>query len=223
MLPQDFSSHGEYTAPGTNNDMGNFHANSNIPGLGGFGTTGPLPPPPFPFIGLPPPPFPPFQIPPVMFPPMPLQADLQQDGSSMNNAQAYASNGTIQALNSQAATGPGSREDSDREEGEVSDMEGQRTSQSKKAASERQKFGSQSKRADAPDGRNDSAVNKGSSKKARCTKDSKRPILTSQGATGKSNFDLEEGEASPLGPRASVRDSGSRIIPDTFQLILRLY
>ncbi|BDD59571.1 hypothetical protein MAP00_004768 [Monascus purpureus] len=136
LPPHTFPSNGDYTASISHSNANSFHQNSNIAGLGAFGATGTLPPP-LPFMGLPPPPFPSFPLSSVTFPPVPLANGPQPDGRSVAAARTFANDGAVHTLDSQATTESSSRQDSDREEGEVSDMEGQIPSQAKEAGSER--------------------------------------------------------------------------------------
>lgn len=159
LPPHTFPSNGDYTASISHSNANSFHQNSNIAGLGAFGATGSLPPP-LPFMGLPPPPFPSFPLSSVTFPPVPLPNGPQPDGRSVAAARTFANDRAVHTLDSQATAKSSSRQDSDREEGEVSDMEGQISSQAKAAGSERSI--TLNRRQDVSGGIRDSALDSGS-------------------------------------------------------------
>ncbi|KAE8321124.1 hypothetical protein BDV39DRAFT_23437 [Aspergillus sergii] len=111
------------------NDV-NFTANSHLPGLGAPGPAGSLPPPPFPFMGnfahsqFPPPPFPPMQMPPLRYPPMPAStAPINTPPSRPLTGDVQPNSGSVTNNHPQFMTSSASKEDLEREEGELTDRE----------------------------------------------------------------------------------------------------
>ncbi|PIG81698.1 hypothetical protein AARAC_010539 [Aspergillus arachidicola] len=108
----------------------NFTANSHLPGLGAPGPAGSLPPPPFPFMGnfahsqFPPPPFPPMQMPPLRYPPMPVStAPINTPPSRPLTGDVQPNSGSVTNNHPQFMTSSASKEDLEREEGELTDRE----------------------------------------------------------------------------------------------------
>ncbi|OGM46441.1 hypothetical protein ABOM_004835 [Aspergillus bombycis] len=111
------------------NDV-NFAANS-LPGLGASGPSGSLPPPPFPFMGnfahsqFPPPPFPPMQMPPLRYPPMPVStAPINTPPGRPLTSDFQPNSGSVTNNHPQVMTSSAPKEDLEREEGELTDREG---------------------------------------------------------------------------------------------------
>ncbi|RLM00852.1 hypothetical protein CFD26_101760 [Aspergillus turcosus] len=113
-------------------DLANLNMTSNLPGLGGPVPGLPLPPAPFPFMSpftpsqFHPPSFPPIQMPPLRYPPLPMPAANIQAPSrpSSGDLRSQANLMSMNGADSRAATTPSTRKDYDREEGELTDMEG---------------------------------------------------------------------------------------------------
>ncbi|KAF7167459.1 hypothetical protein CNMCM6106_003019 [Aspergillus hiratsukae] len=113
-------------------DLGNLNMTSNLPGLGGPVPGLPLPPASFPFMSpftpsqFHPPSFPPIQMPPLRYPPLPMPAANIQAPSrpSSGDLRSQANSMSMNGADSRAATTPSTRKDYDREEGELTDMEG---------------------------------------------------------------------------------------------------
>ncbi|PYH98497.1 hypothetical protein BO71DRAFT_480378 [Aspergillus ellipticus CBS 707.79] len=106
-----------------------FIANSHLPGLGGPGATGPLPPPPFPFPFAstqfpPPPPFP-MQMPPLRYPsiPIPSAPVYEPARPSTTDYQPQADHSVPNRGEPQLAAASASDLDPDREEGELTDLD----------------------------------------------------------------------------------------------------
>ncbi|PYI02410.1 hypothetical protein BO78DRAFT_325145 [Aspergillus sclerotiicarbonarius CBS 121057] len=104
-----------------------YGGNSHLPGLGGPGAAGPLPPPPFAFMGpfasaqFPPPPFPPLQMPPLRYPSIPVpSAPIYEP--ARHAAGDYQMDHSVPPV-PQAAAAANSESDPDREEGELTDRE----------------------------------------------------------------------------------------------------
>lgn len=197
ILPHNFPNPSDYSQPqdGSNNANG-FDANSRLPGLG-VGAAGPLPPPPFPFMGpsqFPPPPFPPFQMPFLGYPPIPMPTPMQSQPNplSTNDPSFHHPVGVSNAPGPQTHHPTKSRSEQDQEEGEVTDGESWMPTRSGN-----EKLPARDVNAHASHGVNGH----------------KDPPHTSPEKTMQ---DVEEGEASSSTSRASSRDSGSRIAPKYF-------
>lgn len=207
------------------NNLGSSRANSRIPGLGTHNSTEPLPPPPpFPFTGqfphqhFPPLPFPPAQMPPLAYPPMPMPAflaqhnEVQTDDTRVN---AWPSN----ILGSQTTNTPISRQDVDREEGEVTDREGG-SSLSKSAERTGGSYASRPYNGQN-DGVTDVEMSGNTNNTTLGSKDPRQFAGDSPGAATRAVPGLEEGEALSSMSSNSTRDSGSRIVPDISSVIAR--
>lgn len=196
-----------------------FQASSRLPGLNVHNSTAPVPPPPFPFMGQLPhsqPPqnqFPPAQKQSLAYPPMPTGTfPVHQDHPSAD--EAYMKPMPSSAFGTQSMTTPSSRQDLDREEGEVTDMEG-RSSLSKSA--ERAVGASQTTH--KPNGlgthvgmpQNVTTAEYGS-------KGPHQFAVNSLEAPTRAVPDLEEGEAVSSVSSSSTRDSGSRIAPHSHEV-----
>ncbi|KAL4913959.1 hypothetical protein BDW62DRAFT_191576 [Aspergillus aurantiobrunneus] len=190
-----------------------FYANANLPGLGGAGATGAFPPPPFAFPGAFSPAAAPHfaTMPNVGYPSMP--GPLPSAPSHLLHHQP-STNGLVDpthsnALDSQPMTTTSSRQDLDREEGELTDIEGpatteqQRHSQSNARHLQENTFGNQK-----PDIAGNAKVNGAQMEHTHSTaSNGLHPNIDRR----ESLSELEEGEASP--ERASSRDSGSPYNP----------
>ncbi|RAL06039.1 uncharacterized protein BO80DRAFT_343901 [Aspergillus ibericus CBS 121593] len=104
-----------------------YNGNTHLPGLGGPGAAGPLPPPPFAFMGpfastqFPPPPFHPLQMPPLRYPSIPVpSAPIYEP--TRHAAGDYQMDHSIPPV-PQLAAAANSECDPDREEGELTDRE----------------------------------------------------------------------------------------------------
>ena len=174
------------------NNTGNFHQNSGVAGLGGFGAAGTIPPP-IPFMGLHQPPLSTFPMSPAVFPPMLPTSDPRQKGQYGDGTWALANDGTLHAVDPAATAASGYRDDSGREEGEVSsDMDGQKLQPAKKSI---------------PGELRDPALNIGSARNTSSQRP-EHPGTPSHEIPGNRDMDIEE---TSLKSRASSRDSGSRI------------
>ncbi|RAK75068.1 uncharacterized protein BO72DRAFT_186311 [Aspergillus fijiensis CBS 313.89] len=104
-------------------------ANSHLPGLGGPGAPGQIPPPLFGFMApftsspFPPPPFPPIQMPPLRYPsiPAPSAPAMHQSGYTPNEPQPRLGQEVSTPADSQVSSTSNSNMDLDREEGELTD------------------------------------------------------------------------------------------------------
>ena len=197
ILPHNFPNPSDYNQPqdGSNNVNG-FDANSRLPGLG-VGAAGPLPPPPFPFMGpsqFPPPPFPPFQMPFLGYPPMQMPTPMQTQPTPLSTNEPSFPNpvGMSNATGPQTDHPTNSRPEFDQEEGEVTDGESWNP-----MPSENEKTPAHVVSAHTVPGVNGL----------------KEPPHTEPERT---MSDIEEGEASSSASHASSRDSGSRIAPKYF-------
>jgi hypothetical protein len=196
------------------NHADSFQTSSRLPGLNVHNSTAPGPPPPFPFMGQLPhsqPPqnsFPTAQKLSLAYPPMPTGAFPVHQGHP-SAEETYVNPMPSNAFETQSMTAPSSRQDLDREEGEVTDREG-RSSLSKSA--ERAVGASQTTH--KPNGlgthvempQNVTTAEYGS-------KDPHQFAVNSLEAPTRAVPDLEEGEAVSSVSSSSTRDSGSRIAP----------
>ncbi|RHZ63919.1 uncharacterized protein CDV56_108713 [Aspergillus thermomutatus] len=217
---QDISSaqqpHDNANQPFSYNDLTNLNMTSNLPGLGGPVAGLPLPPPPFPFMSpftpsqFPPPPFPPIQMPPLRYPPLPMPAANIQAPSrpSSGDLRSQANSMSMNSASSRAATAPSTRKDLDREEGELTDMEGPTPTSSKNA-------GLSETRADARPStltqQNGHATGTYNATTVVGNKESGRSSAAK--SRNASKLDLEEGEASSTGSYTSARESESPYDP----------
>ncbi|RAH84865.1 hypothetical protein BO86DRAFT_208668 [Aspergillus japonicus CBS 114.51] len=104
-------------------------ANSHLPGLGGPGALGQIPPPLFGFMApftsspFPPPPFPPIQMPPLRYPsiPAPSAPAMHQSGYTPSEPQPRLGQEISTPADSQVSSTSNSNMDLDREEGELTD------------------------------------------------------------------------------------------------------
>ncbi|KAE8352802.1 hypothetical protein BDV28DRAFT_134537 [Aspergillus coremiiformis] len=191
----------------------NFTANARLPGLGAPGPVGSLPPPPFPFIGNytpsqfpPPPPFPPMQIPPLRYPPVPAPTapiNTPPSHSLTNDFQSQPNLGSVTNTHPQRVTSSFSRQELDREEGELSDGEEVRSQQETES---RPHMSSPSSKRGAQQNTHLQMVNGKRNINETDCKD--YPPRHSQCTSS----EVEEGEASSQGSRSS-RDSGSPYNP----------
>ncbi|KAL5334361.1 hypothetical protein BJX70DRAFT_378494 [Aspergillus crustosus] len=211
----DFSSNPQYY------NYESFYGNSNLPGLGGAGTTGTFPPPPFVPGG-----FPPAAAPPSLAPSpnmgyhlMPLPSAPSHLTATQPPLNDVAHHTHSNAPPSRPLTAPSSRQDLDREEGELTDFEGPETG-------EQHRY---------PKGSTRPSQNDRSSYKYRAVSGARNPAMqitqtpsmipnglhshksrdSIVDATNRRTSlvsELEEGEASPE-PHASSRDSGSPYNP----------
>lgn len=148
---------------------------------------------------------------------MPLANGPQPDGRSVAAARTFANDGAVHTLDSQATTESSSRQDSDREEGEVSDMEGQIPSQAKEAGSERSI--TLNRHQDVSGGICDSALNSGFPRNRTQHLGIKDPgnfAAIPREVSGKTNQGTDE---APSELHPCSRDSESRIIPITSQFL----
>lgn len=193
------------------NDV-NFTANSHLPGLGASGPAGPLPPPPFPFMGnfahpqFPPPPFPPIQMPPLRYPPMPAStAPLNTPPSRPLTSDVQPNSGSVTNNHPQFTTSSAPREDLEREEGELTDREGECSQQ---GIESRHGTSSPSSRRGPQQNTNLHTVNgkEDWANEAHCNGH------VPKGSRSVSS-EVEEGEAFSASSRSFSRDSGSRNSP----------
>ncbi|KAI9045316.1 uncharacterized protein KD926_008742 [Aspergillus affinis] len=192
-----------------NNEM-NFNANGRLPGLGA--AAGPLPTPPFPFMGTFTPPqfphtaFPPGQMPPLGYPPMPLPTAFNAPPSRPSTSDFQTNH-----FNSQHATASSSIQDVDREEGELTDKEGglpavrKPVSNSGPSAPTTSQGGRPTHASEIP-ATNGVALPGSNHPKDIASKSSHKP-------TSRDSMDLEEGETSSSQSSTSSRDSGSPYNP----------
>ncbi|KAL6238075.1 hypothetical protein BDW75DRAFT_202559 [Aspergillus navahoensis] len=199
-----------------------FYANANLPGFGGAGATGTFPPPPFAFPGTFPPAAgaPPFATMPNMgYPLMPLPSGPSQMPPSQPSTNDMDRSANLKAPDHNPTSTIKSNQDLDREEGELTDIEGSATTEQRQPRS--------LQNAHHPRGNNSDGQR---FRRAGCVEDNRAPIGQSQfpGSNGphakdersaivstsrrESLSELEEGEASPE-PRASSRASGSPYNP----------
>ncbi|KAH8423485.1 uncharacterized protein LDX57_001245 [Aspergillus melleus] len=191
-----------------NNEM-NFNANARLPGLGAPAAAGPLPTPPFPFMGtftppqFPPTAFSPGQMPPLGYPPIPLP-------TAFNAPPSRPSTGDFQTnhFNSQHATASSSIQDVDREEGELTDREGglpavrKPVSNSGPSARTASLGGRPTNASEIP-ATNGAALPGSNNPKDFASKSSHKQA-------SRDSMDLEEGETCSSQSTTSSRDSGSR-------------
>ena len=182
---------GPYGAPTSGYNVGSFHQNSTLPGLGGLGPspTGALARP-FPVANYPPPPFPSYPVPPpVAFPHVPTPG--------VRQAVALAPSSSQSAGNSRSLLEPPVptlRPDPDREEGEVSDMEAERSLPSKQSTEE--------SLVKQPDNAPYSRAPQDNARSQQVRAEDAEPTATTT-----------QGDVNPMsqsGHRDSTRDSGSR-------------
>lgn len=195
ILPHNFPNPSDYSQPqdGPNN-MNGFDANSRLPGLG---AAGPLPPPPFPFMGpsqFPPPPFPPFQMPFLGYPPMQMPTPLQAQPNALSTSEPPFCHpvGVSNATGPQTHNPSKPRSELEQEEGEVTDGENWIPIRSENGKSP------------ARDANAHMSLGVNGHKDLPHTIPDKRML------------DVEEGEASSSTSSASSRASGSRIAPKYF-------
>ena len=187
------------------NDV-NFAANS-LPGLGASGPAGSLPPPPFPFMGnfahsqFHPPPFPPMQMPPLRYPPMPVStAPINTPPSRPLTSEFQPNSGSVTNNHPQFMTSSAPEEDLEREEGELTDREGDCSQQGIESRHGTSPPSSKPTNPQMTNGKGDWAnktnCNGHVPKGSRCV-----------------SSEVEEGEASSTSSRSFSRDSGSRNSP----------
>ncbi|KAL2820506.1 hypothetical protein BDW59DRAFT_150825 [Aspergillus cavernicola] len=200
------------SAPQNFNNLENFYANANLPGFGGPGATGSLPPPPFAFPGTfpPPPHFPPMPnmgYPLMALPPMPSHVPPSRPST---NDLAYSA--PSNAPDSRPMTTASSKLDLDREEGELTDIEGpatveaQRNSELSARRAPGDSFGSQ---------KSNMARNTRKQPQTKVSdglKNVHHSVVAPRNNRRTVSSEPEEGEASPE-PRYSNRDSGSPYNP----------
>lgn len=221
--PQPFNPDPSST-PQQYHNLESFYGNSHLPGLGGAGATGSFPPPPFALPGsFPPAPAPPHLAMPHMgYPLMPGQLPThsyvpqpQPQPSTNNLVHPSQSNAT----DSQPMAITSSRQDLDREEGELTDLEGATGMEKRGFRRPKGRAGGNWKYHGAGNGR-DHGLQAEQSQLA--TSDGLHPKHDDRSAIAaetrhESLSEIEEGEALPE-PRASSRDSGSRMDKLTFIL-----
>ncbi|KAL4877515.1 hypothetical protein BJY04DRAFT_230616 [Aspergillus karnatakaensis] len=196
----------------------NFYANSNLPGLGGACATGSFPPPPFGFPGG----FPPAAIPPPfaplpnmgypLVPPLPpAPSHLPPHIQPMPNDLSHPTHSN--APDRRPSTTTGSKQDLDREEGELTDFDDPET-QEKQAH-----FSPSAARAPGAtpgSSARNTAARMGQSQSMALEAPGSTSVNSHKLAAAKRReslySDLEEGEASPE-RRASTGDSGSPYNP----------
>ncbi|KAL4821135.1 hypothetical protein BDW67DRAFT_78557 [Aspergillus spinulosporus] len=201
----------------------NFYANANFSGLGGASATGTFPPPPFasPSTFPPAPSAPPFAtIPNVGYPMMPLSSVHSQMRPNQPPNQPSTNdmdNSARKAPDQHPTSTTKSNQDLDREEGELTDIEGPATNeqqpQSQRNARRLRGDVPSSQRIRRAGSEEDSRLPIGQSQSTNSNglhAEDERPAVISTGC--KSLSELEEGEASPE-PRASSRASGSPYNP----------
>lgn len=203
------------------NNEANFNSNAHLPVPGAPTAAGPLPTPPFPFMGtftppqFPPTAFSPAQMPPMGYPPMPLP-------TAFHAPPSRPSTGDIQTnrFKPQPATTANSWQDLDREEGELTDMEGGLPAQRKPASSSgpsappvplggQPRPSTHASKSSAVDGAHGPTITRLPGLNALNTFD----IGASRKSASRDSMDLEEGETSSSQSVSSSRDSGSRNAP----------
>ncbi|KAL4988461.1 hypothetical protein BDW68DRAFT_92582 [Aspergillus falconensis] len=199
-----------------------FYANANIPGLGGGGATGTFPPPPFAFPGTFPPAAgaPPFATMPNMgYPLMPLPSGHSQMPPRQPSTNDMDHLANLRAPDHSPTSTTKSNQDLDREEGELTDIEGPATTEHQQSHplqnaqhprgnnSGRQRFRRTGSIEDnrAPIGQSQFTGSNGPH-----AKDERSAVVST--SRRESLSEREEGEASPE-PRASSRASGSPYNP----------
>ncbi|PLB45882.1 hypothetical protein P170DRAFT_254313 [Aspergillus steynii IBT 23096] len=204
-----------------NNEL-NFNANARLPGPG---AAGPLPTPPFPFMGtFTPPQFPPGafspaqmpQMPPLGYPPMPLPTAFHAPPSRPSTGDFQTNH-----FHPQPTTTSNSLQDIDREEGELTDREGGLPAQQKPAFNSgpraappaslggQQRPSAHASKISAVDGAHDPAM--AGLPALDSSKDSGSKM--SYKPASRDSMDLEEGETSSSQSSSSSRDSGSPYNP----------
>ncbi|KAL4788679.1 hypothetical protein BJX76DRAFT_315397 [Aspergillus varians] len=198
-----------------------FYANANLPGLGGASATGTFPPPPFAFPGAFPPPGapPPFAMPHMGYPLMP--GPLPSAPSHLPHRQPSA-NDLINpthpnAVDSQPMTTTSSKQDLDREEGELTDIEGPATTEQHGSQSNARRgnaFGSRKYHigGNAKDSGLQMEQTQATTSNGFDTKHDRHSAIVATNRRESLPSEIEEGEASPE-PRTSSRDSGSPYNP----------
>ncbi|KAI9929977.1 hypothetical protein MW887_011787 [Aspergillus wentii] len=154
-------------------------------------------------------------MPPLRYPPIPLPSapiNMPQNGSAMNDA-PHTNTAVVNGLDFHAASSQSSRLDGDREEGELTDMEGgksaksksemkysRRTNQKQAASTRSSQRGKGSHASRASHGQNTSEMDLDMPRTN--TQNSVKPAAK---ASGKASSDLEEGEASSSESSSSSR------------------
>lgn len=214
--PQTFNPEPSST-PQQYHNLESYYGNANLPGLGGAGATGTFPPPPFAFPGsFPPAPAPPHLTMPHMgYPLMPGQlpthshAHQPQPQPSTNNLLRASQ---TDVTNSQPMAITSSKQNLDREEGELTDLEGTTGMEKRGSRHPNGRTGGNWKYHGAGNGRDHGLQAEKPqlvTLNALHTKHDDRSAITAD-TRRDSPSEIEEGEASPE-PNASSRDSGSRI------------
>ncbi|KAI9367690.1 hypothetical protein BJX61DRAFT_527272 [Aspergillus egyptiacus] len=196
-----------------NNNLESYYTNPNLQAFGGPGATGSLPPHPFAFPGaFPPPPPPPPQFPTIPnlgYPLMPLPPAPAQIPPSRPSTNDIVYSAQSDALESRPMTTTGSKSDLDREEGELTDIEGPVATESRHDGG--------SRRAGGTFGRHDSHVGRREGEQTQnkfpnAPGVSRQPGITAMDRRRSVLSEREEGEASPE-PRHCNRESGSPYNP----------
>ncbi|RDW72484.1 uncharacterized protein DSM5745_07656 [Aspergillus mulundensis] len=197
-----------------------FYANANLPGLGGAGATNTFPPPPFAFPGT----FPPAAAPPPFanmpnlgYPLMPLPSNSAQFPQSQPLMHEIDRSTQSKPPDLQPMSTTNSNQDLDREEGELTDIEGPAMggkSHSSPSARDLRHNQSSSHRSHIPGG---AGINRSQMRQSQFTGPKGVHDKTARDAIASTSrreslSELEEGEASPE-PRASSRASGSPYNP----------
>ncbi|KAL4961802.1 uncharacterized protein BDV14DRAFT_179677 [Aspergillus stella-maris] len=192
-----------------NHNFESFFANANLPGLGNTGATGTFPPPPFAFPGAFPPgaapphyaPMPNFGYPIMPMPPAPPQPPQNQPSTSELTNPTHSN-----TPGSQPMTNIESRQDPDREEGELTDIEAP-------AMMEQQSFSRSNARHLPKFSLVESTGNKSQQTMSNGFHgNGYHPPRGTSGRQRLQSSELEEGEASPES-RSSSRASGSPYNP----------
>ncbi|KAL5003602.1 hypothetical protein BDV10DRAFT_153674 [Aspergillus recurvatus] len=199
-----------------------FYANAHLPGLGGADATGTFPPPPFAFPGTFPPaagahPF--ATMPNMGYPLMPLPSGPSQMPPSQPSTNDMDHSANLKASDHNPTSTTNLDQDLDREEGELTDIEGHATTEQQQPHSlqnaqppRANHSGSQGfRRAGCiEDDRARFGQSQLTGSKAPHAKDERAAVVST--SRRESLSELEEGEASP-GPPASSRASGSPYNP----------
>ncbi|KAL2833153.1 hypothetical protein BJY01DRAFT_225435 [Aspergillus pseudoustus] len=199
-----------------------FYANANLPGFGGPGTNGSFPPP-FAFPGaFPPAPGPPHfpTLPDMSYPLMPMPPTLSNVPPTGPPTNEFIHSAQSNTADSRPMGAAGSQLDLDREEGELTDIEGpnmaveQHVPGSRKRHPRGDAFSSRKIHTtrDARNKRKQPAQAKPNASKELDLKNTHQSAITAARYRGSSSSDLEEGEASPGRPHSS-RNSGSPYNP----------
>ncbi|KAL4872480.1 hypothetical protein BDV12DRAFT_193568 [Aspergillus spectabilis] len=198
-----------------------FYANSNLPGLGGAGATGTFPPPFALPGGFPPAAAPPSfaPLPNMGYPLMPLPPAPSHPPAIQPSPNDITHSTHSNASGSRPLTTTSSKQDLDREEGELTDFEGPETRERQpksKPSTRRSQDGTFSQKSRKAGGARNKVTQMEHSQSmvpnGLHSKNNRNSTTVAPNRRESLSSELEEGEASPE-PRASTRDSGSPYNP----------